>query len=57
MASRAQTAVEYILLIGAVILFVALIVIVLKQNVFNAAGEAIDRTAGQLAALLGNFSR
>ncbi len=57
MASRAQTAAEYLLLVGAVIFLVVLVYIAVKQNVVDAAARAIDQASSQLAGVIGNFSR
>lgn len=39
---RAQTAIEYIMLVGAVIFIVIVVFMLVKANVFNSAGDVID---------------
>ena len=40
--SRAQTALEYLLLLGGVLLIVVLVIILLRANVFDAGARTIE---------------
>ncbi len=57
MDERAQTAVEYILLIGAIIFLVVILFIVVKDRIVNPAGRAIDNTSSGIATVFANVSR
>lgn len=56
MDERAQTAVEYILLIGAIIFLVVILFIVVKERIINPAGRNIDNTSAGIATVFANVS-
>ncbi|MFH1200707.1 MAG: hypothetical protein V1708_06600 [Candidatus Micrarchaeota archaeon] len=57
MQSRAQTAVEYILLVGAVIFLVVILFLVVKDRIVNPSGHAIDTNTNAIASIYANVTR
>ena len=57
MDRKAQTSVEYILLVGAVIFLVVLVFLVAKDRIFNPSGKTIDNASGAIASITRNVTR
>ncbi|HLC48374.1 MAG TPA: hypothetical protein VJI13_04840 [Candidatus Norongarragalinales archaeon] len=57
MKDRAQTAIEYLLLLSGVILFVVIVFLMVKGNVFPKAGETIGGITNDIFKMLGNAGK
>ncbi len=55
--TKAQTAVEYIMLVGAVIFLVILVFLVARDRIFNTSGSNINNSSGAIASLTRNVTR
>ncbi|MFH1106504.1 MAG: class III signal peptide-containing protein [Candidatus Micrarchaeota archaeon] len=57
MESRGQTAVEYLLLVGAVIFLVVIVYVSVKQNVFDAVIPEINNATDRIKDLFLGIGR
>ncbi|MFH1106503.1 MAG: hypothetical protein V1787_01260 [Candidatus Micrarchaeota archaeon] len=57
MDEKAQTAVEYILLVGAIIFLVVILFLVVKERVVNPSGRTIDDNSNKIATIFANVTR
>lgn len=49
MEQKAQTSVEYILLIGSVLMLVVLVFTIVRSRIFNGVGPALDDASKKIA--------
>lgn len=54
---RAQTAIEYIMLVGMVIFFVIIVYMTVRSNVFGPVEDILNRTTGPIFDTLGNIGK
>ncbi|MEK6954071.1 MAG: hypothetical protein AABX01_03625 [Candidatus Micrarchaeota archaeon] len=57
MDEKAQTAIEYILLIGSVIFLVIVVFFVVKDKVFGASGSTIGNSSGTVISTIRNVTK
>ncbi|HLC47583.1 MAG TPA: hypothetical protein VJI13_00780 [Candidatus Norongarragalinales archaeon] len=57
MDEKAQTAIEYILLIGSVIFLVIIVFLVVKDKVFGGSGSTISNNSGSVISSIRNVTK
>lgn len=57
MDEKAQTSIEYVLLIAAVILFAVIVIVFVNSNIFNPSASQGQKYAQGISNLSGNVSK
>ncbi|MFH1258056.1 MAG: class III signal peptide-containing protein [Candidatus Micrarchaeota archaeon] len=57
MDEKAQTAIEYILLIGSVIFLVIIVFFIVKDKVFGGSGSSITNNSDSISSTIRNVTR
>ncbi len=57
MDQKAQTAIEYIMLIGAIIFIVIVVFYLVKDKVFGGSGSTIENSSNDIVGTIRNVTR